>query len=73
MDGLERDLQGRAAVLRLDVVSAVGGQAAAMYGVRGVPVVVVVDGAGQPVLSQAGRIRADAVLASVNEMLSLKH
>ena len=70
MDGLERDLQGRAAVLRLDVLSPIGGQAAARFGVSGVPVLVVVDGGGQPVLSQAGRFQAEAVLAKVEELLA---
>ena len=69
MDGLERSLAGRSAVLRLDVLSEVGGQAAARYGVRGVPAVVVVDGRGQPVLSQAGRLQAGAVLDAVEMLL----
>jgi hypothetical protein len=70
VDGLERELQGKASVLRLDVVSRVGGQAAAMYGVGGVPAVVVVDGTGKRAFSQAGLIKSDAVLASVDELLN---
>ena len=56
-------------MLRLDVLSEVGGQAAARYGVRGVPAIVVVDGRGQPVLSQAGRMQPDAVLDAVEMLL----
>lgn len=68
MDGLERSLQGRAAVLRLDVLSEVGSQAATRYGVRGVPALVVVDGRGQPMLSQAGHLQPDAVLDAVETL-----
>jgi hypothetical protein len=67
---LERDLQGKAVVLRLDVLSTVGGQAADRYGVRGVPVVIVVDGHGLAVFSQGGRIQADAVLSAVKSLLA---
>ncbi len=69
MDGLGRDLQGKATVLRLDVTSEVGGRAAALFGVRAVPALVVVDGGGQAVLNQAGLLRPNDVLAQVDALL----
>ncbi len=53
VDGLEHDLDGKAAVLRLDVRSPVGREAAARFGVRAVPTLVVVDGHGQVVLTKS--------------------
>lgn len=70
VDGLERDLDGKAAVLRLDVRSPVGREAAARYGVRAVPTLIVVDGQGQVVLTQVGRLRPVDVRAEVEELLS---
>ena len=70
VDGLERDLDGKAAVLRLDVRSPVGREAAARFGVRAVPTLVVVDGQGQVVLSQVGRLHPADVRAKVEELLS---
>ncbi|NLE46716.1 MAG: thioredoxin family protein [Chloroflexi bacterium] len=54
VDGLERDLQGQAQVLRLSVTDEVGGILAHRYGVRGVPAFVLFDGTGQVALSFAG-------------------
>jgi hypothetical protein len=47
VDGIERELAGRVPVIRLSVFSRVGRQAAARFGVRGVPTFVVIgpDGA----------------------------
>lgn len=69
MDGLEHELQGKAAVLRLDVTGQVGGRAAAEFGVRGVPTLVVVNGDGRVVLSQVGVLKPNDVLAQVNALL----
>ena len=54
VDGLENKLDGRAEVIRLNVMSQVGQQAARRYGVLGVPALVVIDGTGQAVYGQAG-------------------
>ena len=70
MDGLERRLEGKAPVMRLDVTTLVGRQAAAALGVRGVPTVLVVDGQGQVVHSQAGFIKAVEVEAQVDQLIS---
>ena len=68
MDGLEQDLEGQAQVLRLGVMDAVGGELAMRYGVRGVPTLVVLDGAGEVVLKQTGVLDRVAVVAAVEEL-----
>jgi len=68
VDGLEKKLEGKAEVVRLDVLSGVGQQAARRYGVRGVPALVVVDGSGQAVLGQAGIPRSGAIVEQVEAL-----
>jgi thioredoxin-related protein len=65
VDGLERDLQGQAQVLRLGVMDDVGGTLALRYGVRGVPTLVLLNGAGEVVLKQAGMLDRAEVIAVV--------
>ena len=69
VDGLERDLQGQAQVLRLGVMDDVGGTLALRYGVRGVPTLVVLNGAGEVVLKQAGMLDRAEVVAAVEGLL----
>lgn len=69
MDGLERKLAGKASVIRLDLMSQVGRQAAARFGVRAVPTLLVVDGDGQVVLTQVGMLRPGDVQAQVDELI----
>lgn len=71
VDRLENQLDGRARVVRLDVMSGVGRQAAARYGVRGVPTLVVVDGTGQPMFSQAGIVTPGTVIDQVDTILEM--
>ena len=54
MDGLEADLAGRADVLRVDLLSEIGREAAARYGVCLVPSILVFDGAGNLVQRSEG-------------------
>ena len=68
VDGLEQDLEGQAQVLRLGVMDDVGGELAMRYGVRGVPTLVVLDGAGEVVLKQTGVLDRAAVVAAVEEL-----
>jgi thioredoxin-like negative regulator of GroEL len=70
VDGLERDLKGKSAVLRLDVLSQLGRQAGAHFGVRGVPTLMVVDGKGQVVLTQVGLLQPAEVQARVDQLLN---
>lgn len=69
VDGLEKKLTGKADVVRLNVMSAVGQQAANRYGVRGLPTLVVVDGKGQPVYNQVGIVRPGQVIDQVDALL----
>jgi len=71
VDGLEKKLDGKADVVRLDVLSGVGQQAARQYGVRGVPALVVVDGSGQAVFGQAGIPRPGQVIEQVETLIAL--
>ena len=68
VDGIEQDLEGRAQVLRLGVMDSIGGELAMRYGVRGVPTLVVLNGAGEVVLKQAGVLDRAAVVAAVEAL-----
>lgn len=68
MDGLEKDLRGRATVLRLDLLSGVGRDAARAYGVKVVPTTLLFDGNGQIVLRQTGSVDASAIRARVRAL-----
>lgn len=68
MDGLEDDLTGKANVVRLNILSSIGQQAAAHFGVRGLPTLLVVDGGGQVTLTQLGIIRPGAVRSEVGKL-----
>lgn len=65
MDGIERELEGEAQVLRLSVTDNVGRQLAMRYGVRGVPTLVLLDGNGDVVLRQAGSPRREEILTAI--------
>ncbi len=69
MDGLERELEGQAQVLRLNLRDAVGGKLAMRYGVRGVPTLVLLNGAGEVVLKQVGMPERAEITAAVQELL----
>ena len=69
VDGLERELEGQAQVLRLSVMDDVGGELAVRYGVRSVPTFVLLNGAGEVVLQQAGMPDRDMIKAAVVKLL----
>jgi thioredoxin-related protein len=54
VDGLERELEGQARVVRLSVMSQMGREIARRYDVRGVPTFLVFDGQGELVGRQVG-------------------
>ena len=54
MDGLERDLEGQARVVRLSVLSSMGQELAHRHGVMGVPTFLIFDGQGNLVERQVG-------------------
>jgi thioredoxin-related protein len=68
VDGLERELEGQAQVLRLNVRDAVGGKLAMRYGVRGVPTLVLLNGAGEVVLKQVGMPERVEIIDTVREL-----
>ena len=68
MDRLERDLEGRAEVLRLGASSAVGRELAARYGVRGVPTFLLFDGSGEMLYHKVGRLDADVVTDEIDSL-----
>ena len=69
MDGLEQEMEGQAQVLRLSVTDDVGGVLASRYRVRGVPTFVLLDGAGNVVLTQIGKPDRAAILTAVEGLV----
>lgn len=47
MNGIEKDLRGRAKVVRLNLLSKLGREVAHSYGVRVIPATLVFDGTGE--------------------------
>jgi len=70
VDRVETQLDGKAQVIRLDMWSQVGRQAARRYGVRGVPTLVVIDNQGQPVYGQFGIPLPSQVVEQVDNLLA---
>jgi len=65
VDGLERELIGRADVIRLDATGGLGLQMARRFGVSGLPTLLVFDGKGELVYRQSGPPSKDEVLQAV--------
>ena len=65
IDQLERDLEGGAAVLRLNVKDKVGLTLASRWGVVGTPTFFVVNGAGDVIYAQAGAPDVEGIKAAV--------
>jgi thiol-disulfide isomerase/thioredoxin len=70
VDGIEKDLSGRVDVIRLDVWSDIGRVAAQRYGVRGIPTLLVLDGAGQVQDTQVGIPDRKHTVEVANKVLS---
>ena len=68
VDGLARNLEGQARVLRLNVTDDVGGELAMRYGVRGVPTFVLLNGTGKVVLEQVGMPDRTKIMAAANAL-----
>lgn len=54
VDGLERELEGQARVVRLSALNALGQEVAQRYDVRGVPTFLIFDGQGKLIGRQVG-------------------
>jgi thioredoxin-related protein len=70
VDGIEKDLEGTAKVIRLSVTSQVGNQMAQRYGVRGVPTIVVLDGEGEVVTLSVGVPDRASLVAQVQGLVN---
>ncbi|MHB9033568.1 MAG: thioredoxin family protein [Anaerolineae bacterium] len=68
VDGIERAAKDRATMYRIATTTASGAQVAQYFGIRGVPTLVLLDGKGEIVFSQSGRIDKDAVLAALQKL-----
>ena len=65
VDGLERDLEGKAAVIRLDTNGQLGLQIARRYGVSGLPTLLVFDGDGELIHRESGPPSKSRIMAAV--------
>ncbi len=65
VNGIEKDLQGRAPVVRLNMLSAQGQQLAQRFDVKGLPTLLVLDGSGKVIHRQSGIPDKKAVMASL--------
>ena len=65
VDGLERELEGQARVVRLSILSRTGQAAARRYGVMGMPTFLIFDGQGELIGRQAGFPKRNEITALV--------
>lgn len=65
VNGIEKDLEGAARVVRLDISSELGGSVASRYGVSGVPTTLVLNGAGELIHRETGLPDREEVVARV--------
>lgn len=68
MDRLERELEGQAKVLHLNVTGDVGRQLAARHSVTGVPTFVLFNREGEVVLKQFGMPDQEAIIQAVADI-----
>lgn len=69
VDGIERDLEGRARVIRLGLLSDLGRRVAQRYSVRGVPTLIIFDGEGHIVEQRIGIPNRQSVVEQVKHLL----
>lgn len=70
VDRLEAELEGRAEVMRLNLMSQIGRMLASRYGLHGVPTLYVFDGEGNVVYSEGGIPDRSAVISAVEQVLN---
>ena len=70
VNGIESDLEGKANVVRLNVISQLGREAAARYGVAGLPTLLVLDGTGEVVHRSAGLPSRKKIVAEANAVVA---
>ena len=62
MNGIEKDLQDRAKVIRLNILSRLGKEVASLHGVAVVPTTIVLDASGKLTYRHAGLPNRKAVV-----------
>ena len=65
VDGIEKDLQGKARVVRLDLFSKVGREVASRYGVRAVPTILILDADAEVTYRHSGMPERHEVVAQI--------
>lgn len=65
VDGIERQLEGQAQVIRVNALGELGREGAMRFDVRAVPTLIVFDGCGQIVDRQIGFVNAGRVVEAV--------
>jgi len=70
VDGLERDLEGKASIIRLDIGARPGRELASRYLVRALPTFLVFDGKGNVVYRQFGMPDRKAIIDAVENVVS---
>ncbi len=68
MNGIEKDLEGTARVIRLDIASDLGKSAAGRFGVTSVPTTLVLDAAGELAHRESGLPSRKEIVASVSDV-----
>ena len=65
MDGIAKDLQGKAEVVRLSILNKVGRELASRYGVPTVPTILILDADSKVVYRHAGMPDRREVVAQI--------
>ena len=68
MNGIEKDLEGQAKVVRLNLLDKLGREIASAYDVRAIPAMIVFDGAGRVRLSHQGVPNRQRIVQEVNRL-----
>lgn len=68
VDGIEKDLEGEADVIRLNILKKTGREALMMYHVRAIPTLIVLDGCGEVAGKYVGIPRSGKVIETVRAL-----
>ena len=68
VDGIERDLKGKAEVVRLNLMTRVGREAASRYGVPAVPTILVLDADSSVIYRHTGMPNRREVVAQISAL-----
>ncbi len=68
VDGIERDLKGKAEVVRLNLMTRVGREAAFRYGVPAVPTILVLDADTNVIYRHTGMPNRREVVAQISTL-----